>query len=359
MPWSRHHFWVPSSHQLSTYLLPRPYSFVASGPFQALKYGLQTQKKMSSTQQEIQKGIDQVSGDPESLYLVYQSHPRWPIQSSNTTAKEGKKRVHIAILDSSFNPPHFAHLAIASSHFPLSLSSTSSSPAIQLSETGDNLNRVKLDKNDAMSESYTSRILLFSVKNIEKKPKPGDASTLQRIEMTILLAERLSKMMIERKESGGVAVGLINEPTFVKKSHIVQNFLKSHQNEQSDVRLSFLAGTDTLARFFVPKFYPSGMQQALSTFFSLSPEGDGSHLVIARRGKDQTGRFQEDQILQQDEVKQWVEMGGLRMLGEGEIGYEEVGSTEVREAVKNGEKLDGMIPHEIEDYIREAGLYTQ
>lgn len=34
-----------------------------------------------------------------------------------------------------------------------------------------------------------------------------------------------------------------------------------------------------------------------------------------------------------------------------------VSSTEIRECIKNGESIDGMVPEAVRDYILEKGLY--
>ena len=120
---------------------------------------------------------------------------------------------------------------------------------------------------------------------------------------------------------GNVAVAIIDEPTFVRKSAVLRECLrhrvaslfhapapasvsasssslsqtsgnlhmKSAENANApEVRLTFLMGFDTLERFLAPRYYGSGtlesMHTALDSFFSQPPEGDGSKVVCAGRG---------------------------------------------------------------------------
>lgn len=255
---------------------------------------------------------------------------------------------HIVIMDSSYNPPHLAHLAMASSSLPPPGRIRLNSPAVTDKHAGQS------------SESpYTARLLVFSVRNIEKSPKAGDASVIQRLEMTILLAKHLASVA---PLPGGVAVGVLNEPTFVGKSRIVHRFLTRHNlglelDTPFRPKLSFLIGSDTLTRFFVARFYPAGMDQALHEFFDV----EGSMIVCGRRGTGQGARDVERAELERDEVRPWVEKGCVRMLGSGEEGFEEVSSTRIRTAVKSRdwETLEQLVPMEIVAYIRREGLYRE
>lgn len=64
-----------------------------------------------------------------------------------------------------------------------------------------------------------------------------------------------------------MAIGIIDEPTFVRKADVLHTYLKSrvsdlHQNESNGadpvhIQLSFLMGYDTLERLFAPRYYQS------------------------------------------------------------------------------------------------------
>ncbi|KAG9315240.1 hypothetical protein JVU11DRAFT_4374 [Chiua virens] len=112
----------------------------------------------------------------------------------------------------------------------------------------------------------------------------------------------------ESSQAGGnVAVAIIDEPTFVRKSTILLRFLRerlaavvrpsdslnrcagipeSGRNalyQFPSPELTFLMGSDTLVRLFSPKYYPSeqAMVQMLRKF--LSPDEEGSRIVCADR----------------------------------------------------------------------------
>lgn len=290
--------------------------------------------------------INETAEDLAAFRLVYSSTPSWP----KGDAIEDDP-VNIAVMDSSFNPPHTAHLAMAASDLPPQAKAEASTPA-----SGG------LDASGA----YTARLLLFSVRNIEKKPKAGDATVLQRIEMTILLAQHLAALA-DQSTPGGVAVGLINEPTFVGKSRIIRRHLLEQPKQDvaatllaDHLTLTFLIGTDTLTRFFEPKFYPSGMETMLDRYFRSPPEGDGSLLVCARRGEGTENREVEDDVLAKPYAKSWYDRGRIRMLGSGKEGWEEVSSSRIRKAMLDGnsETIKAILPGEIAEYIRRENLYT-
>lgn len=247
-------------------------------------------------------------------------------------------------------------------------------------------------------DGYTSRLLLFSIRNADKTPSPGDATVLQRIEMTLLLAQRAER---DGPLPGGTAVALISEPTFVGKSRIIHSFLSNRQSDPSIVdpspslttsstakpmpaaaapapriTLSFLVGTDTLIRFFDPKYYPTGLTSALSRFFAPPPEGEGSTLVSARRGLGGEGQAIELDVLAREEVRGWVISGGVRVMGNAGEGREGISSTAIRRAVGGGgdrsgdegreegeegvvRRLEGLVPREIAEYIAKEGLYSE
>jgi nicotinamide-nucleotide adenylyltransferase len=177
--------------------------------------------------------------------LVYESHPDWPLGFSNTQARTP---IRISVFDSSFNPPTLAHLALANTHLP--------------SEWAKNGNAAPQEGID-----YDAKLLLLSVKNADKVPKPGDASYSQRLEMMALLTQRMA--------STNVAIAITNEPTFVRKSEALLAFLKQKFTSSPirpfpTIELTFLVGSDTLERLFSPRYYLSetNMRASLQKFLS-------------------------------------------------------------------------------------------
>ena len=167
--------------------------------------------------------------------------------------------------------------------------------------------------------------------------------------MMILLSQRLGDLPL--------AVGLINEPTFVGKSRVVHAHLR-HLGEL-ELGLTFLIGTDTLTRFFHARYYPDDMRESLRGFFAEPPEGEGSCIVSARRGGDAESRKVEEAVLVRDEAKEWVGRGRVRMLESGEEEWAGISSTMVRDAVKrgDGEAMKRLVTDEVGEYIVKEGLY--
>ena len=129
------------------------------------------------------------------------------------------------MLDSSFNPPTKAHLALA-------LSTSQAKESITTDGNGGD----------------DARLLLLSVRNADKALKAGDATHVQRLDMMVLLAKEIesrssqsstpgkSQMMMEGEdgnthedvdEGANVAVAIIDEPTFVRKSAVLRDFLNA------------------------------------------------------------------------------------------------------------------------------------
>ena len=179
-----------------------------------------------------------------SVQLVYTPHDHWPLPPNH---HHPNHTLRISVLDSSFNPPTLAHLALATAP---------SAPA-----------------SDA-------RLLLLSTTNADKTPKLGDASPLQRLHMMYLFAQDIDPF------THNVAIAIIDEPTFVGKSTALLAFLRPRLVALTlppppTPTLSFLLGTDTLQRIFAPRYYPSedAMLAALRFFFDV----DNNCLVCARR----------------------------------------------------------------------------
>lgn len=279
-------------------------------------------KMVRIAREELKARLDQATSRSAPFTLLY-APSNWPFESTTSSPHPVP---HIAVLDSSFNPPHLAHEAIASSSFP---SHPPSAPT-----TPDRTN------------PYTIRLLLFSLRNVDKSLKATDASLLQRFEMMTYLADR-----VQRNTGQGVGIGLLNEPTFAGKAEIVQDWLKREKGIDK-VQMSFLMGTDTLIRCFVPKYYPKGMRETMDPFFKTC------FVVSAQRGEDETSRGVEEGVLEGPEVQDWVEQGRIRLSGSFKEGRQAISSTSVRDAIQTGGSLGGLVSQDIEEYIRQEGLYS-
>ena len=198
--------------------------------------------------------------------LIYTSHSRWPLPQ--TVQQHPHRSLRISILDSSFNPPTLAHLALANSPRPSYRDDDE-----QSSETQD-------------AGGYDAKLLLLSVKNADKSLKAGDATYQQRLEMMLLLSKDVITSSKPEHEAANVAIAIIDKPTFVGKSSMLLDFLQRRLTTTPlPLELTFLVGLDTLERLFSPRYYSSetDMMASLRQFLSAAPQGDNSRIVCAKR----------------------------------------------------------------------------
>jgi nicotinamide-nucleotide adenylyltransferase len=86
-------------------------------------------------------------------------------------------------LDSSFNPPTLAHLALAKAPAPPPRS-------------GGAIGEIKDE-----SSGYDAHLLLLSIRNADKPLKPGDATHLQRLEMMFFFAQDIIQSALQSPTS--------------------------------------------------------------------------------------------------------------------------------------------------------------
>lgn len=331
------------------------------------------------------------------LDLLYTPSPSWPDQPESSSASASPpyplphERHHIAVMDSSFNPPTRAHFAIATSSYPPPSDSLFSQPNPNTSSNSASPSVSSSASRRPHTDPYTARLLLLSPRNVDKTLKPGDASWDQRVEMMVLMAKEMGE---------NTAVGALNHPTFVGKSEILHRCLGGNERNDGDgnsalaqegdddrdgdndqfenrnilsqecsssqplkdnITLSFLIGTDTLTRLFIEKYYPPSpllgpnMQSQLTRFFN----HDLSTFVVAHRYPSPSERESvEKYIAENSDCVRRIMEGAIRFM---EIGEKERGmsSTQVREAVKkgDGERVKEMCGDSVRAYIEEKGLY--
>lgn len=272
----------------------------------------------STVRTHIKKGLDSflISGhSPKPLQIVYSTKPDWPYSSSSSSsssaaAASSSNELDIAVLDSSFNPPHQAHLSLASSQ-----------PILARTKGAQGSSR----------RHYPAHLLLYSSSNADKpSDKPGDAKPLERLQMMYLLAKELEeKLSQEGIDQPSVAVGIVEPPLMKDKSRLIhQWFQQQHStamaNDSSSTslarpRLHWVVGWDTIIRFFALKYYPSpeDFSKACDIFF----DEEQTTFVCARRdtgatdgstgGEDQSSRKEEDDFLSSDLVRPWLEKGSV------------------------------------------------
>ena len=290
----------------------------------------------------VQKGLSTVE-------LIHTPHSRWPFPPSGPTSPVPSK-LHISVLDSSFNPPTLAHLALAS--LP--------PPPAHANEQRD----------------FDARLLLLSVRNADKQLKPGDASYEQRAAMMVLLAQDLARSFshpLPTSSSPGtsapardpnIAVAIIDEPSFVGKSSLLLDFLRKRVADLSEhpspaPKLTFVMGTDTIVRFFAQRYYADEhtMLTVLSRF--LSVDGDDSRILCARRAGGMMGEGKVDEVELPSFAHNFVASDLSRIyfadIGERECAYS---SSEVRAKVAAGDpSWKALLTESIANFVEENGLY--
>jgi nicotinamide-nucleotide adenylyltransferase len=318
--------------------------------------------------------------------LVYVPHSKWPLAHRESSVKDAPNPLRISILDASFNPPTLAHLALVNAPRPRS----------QATDDYGISDRGKEEKD------YDARVLLLSVKNADKTLKPTDATYIQRLEMMHLLAGHVSRPAHSdyaphsTAASANVAIGIVNEPTFVGKSTSILSFLNDRLDSFSTnvttaestasitsvyttipkprFELSFIVGMDTLKRLVAPRYYGSEESMAVSLNRFLSPEEDSSVIVCARRNTQPstftpTATSSLITTTTVDDVpesaKRFIGSGRIKLI---DIGAEEstYSSTNVRNTVKElgvnevGRQVWGkfVVPNVV-DYIAKEGLYSE
>ncbi|KAF2490814.1 Nucleotidylyl transferase [Lophium mytilinum] len=249
------------------------------------------------------------------------------------------------ILDSSFNPPSIAHLALATSAL------RDSSPT------------------DATPHRL---LLLFATQNADKAPSP--ASYTHRLALMTLFAEDLSHSLASSSSpstselsSIPIDIGLTTAPYYTDKSAAIAT-------TEPPAYFSYpvhvhLVGFDTLIRFCNPKYYPnhSPPLSALAPFFEAGHKlrvterpADASDASSDAYGSVESQRGYVDNLAQgglEEEGfrKEWARQIDLVGAAEGTG----VSSTRVRRAAADGQwgAVEQLCTKGVSAYVREGGLY--
>lgn len=320
------------------------------------------------------KLLQKVQRHESPVELVYTSHERWPCPRLPIHPQRKLDTIRISVLDSSFNPPTCAHLALANSRPP--------QYTMKSGLTGSALaSAAELD--------YDARLLLLSVRNADKTLKSGDATYEQRLEMMYLLSKDMSASVSQLPKNksdsahANVAIAIVDEPTFVGKAVVLRQFLNaqisglyspataldgmaisptSDEISTPDPRLVFLLGFDTLVRLLSPRYYASeaAMMDALRLFFS--PEGDDCYVVYAQRKLAELGHMVQEEVEAKTlfAAKEFVENERVALISIGADSVDEqTSSTQVRTKVAlKDETWRGLVTPSIANYIIQNSLYV-
>lgn len=237
------------------------------------------------------------------------------------------------VLDSSFNPPTLAHLAIASS---------------ALLEQPIRSARL---------------LLLLATQNADKPSKP--ALFEDRLLMMDAFAHDLLSHLRETSGPGTesrplpqVDIAVTKKPYFVDKAAEIE----SAGVYPSSLEQVHLTGYDTLIRIFNPKYYPP-----THTLQPLAPFLSKHRLRVTMRPGDEWGEEEDQQDFlinlarggREDEggKREWAER--IQFVEGRKTGEPVVSSTKAREASQgNVQDLDWLAPRQVREYILSQSPYT-
>jgi nicotinamide-nucleotide adenylyltransferase len=266
------------------------------------------------------------------------------VRTVNATATQPRT---LYILDSSFNPPSVAHLALATSAL----------------------------RQHAPAEQAPYRLLLlFSTHNADKAPSP--ASFVQRIALMAVFAEDLSRHLKSETAAQdaqvadiSIDIGLTKEPYYSDKSAAITATTPPFY--ASNPIHVHLVGYDTLIRFCNPKYYPRHHPplSALRPFFD-----DGHKLRVTQRPADprdessnEFGTVEEQERYLQDlrsgrqEDAGFVPAWGRNIdLAQAEDGVG-ISSTRVRKAAKDGywDEVGELCTPGVAAWLKDQSLYSK
>lgn len=314
--------------------------------------------------------LSDFSKSSTSLFRILYTHPPPPPTSAPSSQPQPRHCQTLFVLDSSFNPPSRAHLAVAR--------------AAVLSAV----------RYPSPQQQHHHRRLLFllATENADKAPKP--AAFPDRLVMMVLMARaldsQLSKSIAEIRRNGSTDAGtgdaddvgipidiaVTKKPYFTDKAAAIDasgaytlpphSTLDSGNREESVPEQIHLTGFDTLIRIFTKKYYGEQGFRALDPFLS-------KHRVRAMLRTGEGGKYG-DRAMQENWLRklaekeegfrrEWLErvevVDGEEDGVAGEV--EGVSSTRVREGVKCGDwgLVRELVGGEVAGWVRERGLYLE
>ncbi|KNC99274.1 nicotinamide-nucleotide adenylyltransferase [Spizellomyces punctatus DAOM BR117] len=165
---------------------------------------------------------------------------------------------HVAILDSSFNPPTVAHAKLLENTMKLNLLNRYPKSATDLTSRHTN-------QGTEVSEHFDAYLLLFATKNADKAL--SGTSVTDRLLMMEALVQTVAPKCDVPDDRIGIAI--TTRGIFLDKAHALHSLLSS--DGIAPVFLHFIMGYDTIIRFFDPKYYKnSNMDTDMEVFFRSS-----------------------------------------------------------------------------------------
>ncbi|KAI9258033.1 hypothetical protein BDA99DRAFT_561472 [Phascolomyces articulosus] len=255
------------------------------------------------------QSVNSVNSDTNSQQNL-NDHRHW-LQTNN----DNIEKKNILVLDSSFNPPTKAHVALVHTtldHFP--------------------------------PNTFTGCLFLFTCNNVDK-PLSG-ASPPQRLAMMTLIADHMASFV-------PTAVGTTASGRFIDKAKALEETLDTNNDKKHE--FYFIVGHDTMVRLLDPKYYQGvPVEKALAPFFQHS-----RLICVDRPGFGDMESFweqvkQDHPWLLQEEENKKVERIELK-----NNQAQNISSTLARSMVfkHQWDQLNTVVDPKISDYIRQHKLY--
>jgi nicotinate (nicotinamide) nucleotide adenylyltransferase len=153
------------------------------------------------------------------------------------------------------------------------------------------------------------------------------------------LEARLLMMEALARPRPSCSVAAVSHPRFVDKAAALTPLYPAGAD------ICFIVGYDTLVRLFDPRYY-ADMRGELERLFARA------RFVAANRGEHTPEAVR--RFLERPECRGFADRVRVMELDARHAG---ISSSEVRERLRRGEAVDGLVPEEVERVIRQIGLY--
>ncbi|KIW52628.1 hypothetical protein PV05_08258 [Exophiala xenobiotica] len=312
---------------------------------------------LQTLRSQFTQSLKDFASSPSSTFKILSSIPPSSPPSSSPIRT-------LYVLDSSFNPPSKAHLALVKN-------ALRASKVISASNSQNDLSR------PPASHTKSRVLFLLATVNADKSPEP--AAFPDRLVMMTLMAEELRSSF---HSSPVVDIGITKEPYFIDKATSIDEsgvYTPFSPNPGEHFEQIHLTGFDTLVRIFTAKYYPHHTPplSALEPFLTrhrvratvrVDEQSPSKNLQQTTSGRDLSSmdgqlaylRGLGNGNLEAEGMKrEWAERVELVVDETGET--EGVSSTKIRNAVKEGnwEEVDGLVGRGVGEWVRTRGLYKE
>jgi nicotinamide-nucleotide adenylyltransferase len=287
------------------------------------------------------------------------------------------------VLDSSFNPPSKAHLALVKNALRASSKVISAASKSQQNEN---------DVSWGPPPSHTKSRVLFLLATVNADKSPEPAAFPDRLVMMTLMAEELRASFHSSSVSSAgvdIDIGVTKEPYFIDKATSIDEsgvYTTLSPNPEEHFEQIHLTGFDTLVRIFTAKYYPNHtpplsalepflMRHRVRATVRVDEKSPSKNLqqTTTTSGSGSSGRdlssiggqkaylrgLGSGDLEAEGMKREWADRVELVVDETGET--EGVSSTKIRNAVKEGkwDDVDGLVGRAVGEWVRERGLYKE